>query len=77
MIRENADPDLTTAFHFTHNRAAGSFDLAGGNPTGLLGLQAEFTKGDSAPRVALPVMRPRCCLRHLTRFGINIVVPSF
>src|SRR5512143_2778109 len=29
----------------------------------------------SAPRKALPVIRPRICLRHLTRFGINIVVP--
>src|SRR5574338_774607 len=27
----------------------------------------------SAPRRALPRMRPRICLRHLTRFGINIV----
>jgi hypothetical protein len=26
----------------------------------------------SEPRHALPVMRPRCCLRNLTFFGINI-----
>src|SRR5713226_4415668 len=26
----------------------------------------------SAPRHALPRMRPRCCLRYLTFFGINI-----
>src|SRR5688572_10177217 len=26
------------------------------------------------PRYALPRMRPRCCLRYLTRFGINMVV---
>src|SRR5688572_17150501 len=30
----------------------------------------------SAPRWALPLMRPRICLRHLTRFGINIVTSS-
>src|SRR6185436_4357792 len=29
----------------------------------------------SAPRNALPVMRPRICLRHFTRFGINISIP--
>src|ERR1041384_685774 len=29
----------------------------------------------SAPRRAFPLMRPRICLRHLTRFGINIVKP--
>src|SRR4051812_7419145 len=27
---------------------------------------------NSAPRHALPRMRPRCCLRYLTFFGINI-----
>src|SRR5688572_9097831 len=26
------------------------------------------------PRYALPRIRPRCCLRYLTRFGINMVV---
>src|SRR5664279_2088924 len=31
----------------------------------------------SAPRRALPFMRPRICLRHLTRFGINIATTSF
>ena len=27
------------------------------------------------PRIDLPVMRPRCCLRNFTRFGINIGLP--
>src|SRR5215216_1347423 len=30
----------------------------------------------SAPRKALPLIRPRICLRHFTRFGINIVTTS-
>src|ERR1700685_3666849 len=29
-------------------------------------------KESSEPRHALPVMRPRCCLRYLTFLGINI-----
>ena len=44
FIRENPDPDFTTAFHFTHDGAAGSFDLAGGNPTWFQRLQAIFTE---------------------------------
>jgi hypothetical protein len=28
------------------------------------------------PRQAFPVMRPRCCLRYLTFFGINIKISS-
>src|SRR6266511_3245003 len=30
----------------------------------------------SAPRRALPLIRPRICLRHFTRFGINIITTS-
>src|SRR5215469_8179242 len=30
----------------------------------------------SEPRQALPLMRPRCCLRYLTFFGINIRISS-
>src|ERR1700710_1762881 len=30
----------------------------------------------SEPRHALPHMRPRCCFRYLTLFGINITKPS-
>src|SRR5215469_9099083 len=30
----------------------------------------------SEPRQALPAMRPRCCLRYLTFFGINIKISS-
>src|SRR3970040_2163482 len=30
----------------------------------------------SAPRKALPRIRPRICLRHFTRFGINIMTTS-
>ena len=29
-------------------------------------------KASALPRQALPVMRPRCCLRYFTFFGINI-----
>ena len=29
-------------------------------------------KASVLPRQALPVMRPRCCLRYFTFFGINI-----
>src|SRR5580704_9617292 len=32
-----------------------------------------WPKASVLPRQALPVMRPRCCLRYLTFFGINIV----
>src|SRR5262249_15836894 len=35
-------------------------------------------KESSPPRQAFPAMRPRCCLRYLTFFGINIdSVPSY
>src|SRR3970282_2354517 len=41
---------------------AGSSDLSPYSP-----------KASVEPRQALPFMRPRCCLRYLTFFGINIV----
>ena len=31
----------------------------------------------SAPRSAFPFIRPRCCFRYFTRFGINISKLSF
>src|SRR5262249_40557144 len=31
-------------------------------------------KATELPRWAMPLVRPRCCLRYLTRLGINIVV---
>jgi hypothetical protein len=46
MIGENADPNFATSFHFTYDRAARSFNLPGGNPTGFHGLQAIFPEGD-------------------------------
>src|SRR5512138_2337012 len=33
-------------------------------------------KVTSEPRRDIPLMRPRCCLRYLTRFGINMVATS-
>ncbi len=29
------------------------------------------------PPLAIPVLRPRCCLRYLVRFGINMAGPRF
>jgi hypothetical protein len=43
---KDADPDLSTALHCTHDRTAGSFDLAGSDPGRFQGLQAKITKMD-------------------------------
>ena len=40
---------------------------------GDYGLKAMEPNDTSAPRHALPVIRPRCCLRYLTFFGINMI----
>src|SRR5687768_5062856 len=44
--RENSDPDLATALHFTNDRAAGRFDLSGGHPTRFQPLETVFAEGD-------------------------------
>src|SRR5229473_3959191 len=43
-IRENADPDPAGALHVTGERAAGGFDLPGGDALGLHRLQAELAE---------------------------------
>src|SRR6185312_4308680 len=39
-------------------------------------LSPKSPNDSSEPRQALPAMRPRCCLRYLTFFGINIKISS-
>src|ERR1700691_3031124 len=39
-------------------------------------LSPTWPKASVLPRQAFPVMRPRCCLRYLTFFGINIKISS-
>src|SRR5690606_37234023 len=46
LVGEDPDPVLATALHLASHGAAGSFDLAGVDPRGPFGLDAEFTKGD-------------------------------
>jgi hypothetical protein len=46
LIREDPDPNFSTALHRMNDGAAGSLDLAGSNPTGLERLQAVITEAD-------------------------------
>src|SRR5690606_7652330 len=43
-IREDPDPDPALTLHVTGDRAAGRFDLAGGNTLGLIGFQTMRTE---------------------------------
>src|SRR5262252_2144142 len=40
---------------------------------GSMTFKPKSPNDSSPPRQALPAMRPRCCLRYFTFFGINIV----
>src|SRR5437879_5844474 len=45
LVREDANPDFTTALHETGERDTRGLDLAGFQPAGFQRLQPEFTKG--------------------------------
>jgi hypothetical protein len=49
FVWKDADPHFAPALQGVHDRPAGSFDLAGGNPARLECLQAEITEVDLDP----------------------------
>src|SRR5947209_2768424 len=49
LVREDVDPDLAAALDVAGHGDTGGLDLAGGDPPGLEGLDAELTEGDLAP----------------------------
>src|SRR6185369_10435618 len=78
LVREHARPDLAAAGDEARHRDARRLDLAVGQPAGLERLEPVVAERHVGPRQALPAIRPRCCLRYLTFFGINMMlVPRY
>jgi hypothetical protein len=70
VVREDPNPDLSTAFHLAYNGAAGGFDLAGGYPTRFQCLQAELsvqefcTTQSQTPHVTALLLAPLYTFWH-------------
>jgi hypothetical protein len=56
------------------DRAAGRFDLTGGDPLRLHGLEAEGAEVELGPALGIAMDRPLKALRNLVRLGCSIVV---
>ncbi len=73
LVREQADPDLAAALDETRHGDTGGFDLPVGDPAALHAPSARNRRTPASNRARpCPLMRPRCCLRYLTFFGINM-----
>ena len=77
LVRIDVDPDLAATLDLARHRDTSGLDLAVGEPAGLEGLEAVLAELRPVcwPREN-PALRPRCCLRNLTRFGDSISARS-
>jgi len=63
FVGEDPDPDLAATLHVAGHGDSGGLDLAGGQPARFEGLDTEVTEVDRGSALAMPLRRPRCCLR--------------
>ena len=73
LVGEHPDPDLAAALDVAGHRDPRRLDLPVRHPARLHRLQTVIAERQSEPRHALPRMRPCCCFRYLTFFGINMM----
>ena len=74
LVGEHPHPDLAAALDEARHRDAGRLDLPVGQPAAARSPSARSRRTTRRSRARpCPRMRPRCCLRYLTFFGINMM----
>jgi hypothetical protein len=68
-VWEDTDEDFSFSLERTVDRNPAGFDLAGGQPSALEGLEAEVTEGDGGTALGIPGAGSAVALAELGSFG--------